>query len=98
MSEILQYVYFEGNFSNMANMADGVITYQGDTVWCKYSDHVAEREADKKRIAELETMFGHRDITVARVDGDRNGEGLPDSLVLKRGDLYRTYETTGTIQ
>ena len=38
MSEIFKYVYFEGDFSHMANMADGKITYQGDTVWCKYSD------------------------------------------------------------
>ena len=50
MTDIFKYVYFEGDFSNMANMADGVITYKGDTIWCKYSDV----EPLEKRIKELE--------------------------------------------
>ena len=38
MSDIFKYIYFEGEFSHMANMADGKITYKDDNPWCKYSD------------------------------------------------------------
>ena len=57
MSDIFKYVYFEGDFSHMANMADGKITYKDDNPWCKYSDvkpleeRIAKHQNDLRSLA-----------------------------------------------